>query len=364
MSRFLDMTDQHQRILDFMNSPIYKWISEEMESHKTILDAVGPINDHISHLQAITGSSVSASLALKGMNRNIAELVGTNMQERLFETREILRTITDPIKKYSNELTAPLSNISEIMGNFRDSLKQTIEIPTETQNLISSIINQSEILKNFFPESPIQNVNLNLIDFQGLGALAKRYKNIQLYFDSDGYTILDGEKYHYSEIQEGIDEILEKEKFDLNKKNWEYNLNLFIDFLRKGPKNIYLKLIYFIIIIPAFQILVSFLGSRLDKSNVPMINNLNKTQKRIILKKIEQTPLPKSSFINNYRLVNVNTLNVREDRGRKYAKIGGLHFGSLVKILYKGKDWTLISFEYKEVRLKGWVFSRYLRKLK
>lgn len=68
--------------------------------------------------------------------------------------------------------------------------------------------------------------------------------------------------------------------------------------------------------------------------------------------------------LENLRYVNATTLNVRLNPRAQAPKIGELNFGNVVNILKKDKDFTLVEWtgQDSEVKIQGWVFSRYLNK--
>lgn len=68
---------------------------------------------------------------------------------------------------------------------------------------------------------------------------------------------------------------------------------------------------------------------------------------------------------SEYRIVTTGVLNVRE-RPKKHSDIRGKLFaGDLVIIKKKKKNWSLVEYSNEETRVKiqGWAFTRYLRKI-
>ena len=68
---------------------------------------------------------------------------------------------------------------------------------------------------------------------------------------------------------------------------------------------------------------------------------------------------------SEYRIVTASKLNVRE-RPKRHSDIRGTLFaGDLVVIKKKKKNWCLVEYSNEEtgIKIQGWVFSRYLRKI-
>lgn len=71
--------------------------------------------------------------------------------------------------------------------------------------------------------------------------------------------------------------------------------------------------------------------------------------------------------LKGFRVVTANTLNVRARPARKSSPIGVLHVGHVVHVVRSSKrSWTLVEWTPPdgEARIRGWVFSRYLKKLR
>ncbi|MDF1875795.1 SH3 domain-containing protein [Sulfurimonas sp. SAG-AH-194-I05] len=75
--------------------------------------------------------------------------------------------------------------------------------------------------------------------------------------------------------------------------------------------------------------------------------------------------LSHSGVIGNYRIVSVNTLNVRKNHSTKSKIIGYTFFGEVVEIIEKKRNWCLIKRydSESETYVQGWVFTRYLGRI-
>lgn len=70
----------------------------------------------------------------------------------------------------------------------------------------------------------------------------------------------------------------------------------------------------------------------------------------------------KDSFIENFRIVNANELNVREEGSSESRIIGKLYLNQCVEVLEKISHWTKVRYVNKEkdINIVGWVYTRYL----
>jgi hypothetical protein len=100
----------------------------------------------------------------------------------------------------------------------------------------------------------------------------------------------------------------------------------------------------------------------------PMITNSKATQ--IQLKKevtrSAKLVLSYSDVVTNYRIVTADILNVRKSNSKKSKLIGYTFFGEVVEIVNKKRNWCLIKRydSESETYIQGWVFTRYLGRIR
>lgn len=70
--------------------------------------------------------------------------------------------------------------------------------------------------------------------------------------------------------------------------------------------------------------------------------------------------------LDSYRLISSKALNIRSKASRKSAILGQIYLGHIVVLVKKDKDWSLVTWSDNDsgVMIQGWVFSRYLSKLR
>ena len=107
-------------------------------------------------------------------------------------------------------------------------------------------------------------------------------------------------------------------------------------------------------------------------NNNAMINEERLKTKNIVIKKevtkeiyntVDDTLMRRDIF-NNFRFVDVDCLNVRTSDSINSRIVGKLYFGQVVKIIYKIRNWTLIEYidDSEDICIKGWVFTRYIKR--
>lgn len=72
------------------------------------------------------------------------------------------------------------------------------------------------------------------------------------------------------------------------------------------------------------------------------------------------------SLLSSYRFTTADVLNVRGHESTKSRIIGRLYFGQVVRLVTKGRKWSYVEYINEDTgsEVRGWVFSRYLRKFK
>ena len=113
--------------------------------------------------------------------------------------------------------------------------------------------------------------------------------------------------------------------------------------------------------------IVLFLATPIMQAAQESITNIiveNKT-KIIKLIKIEYQNLKlEENEQGQYRLVKTDEMMVRITNMKNSQSVGLVNFGTVAKVLYKNKSWSLIEYENdNEEIITGWVDTRYLEKL-
>jgi len=110
-------------------------------------------------------------------------------------------------------------------------------------------------------------------------------------------------------------------------------------------------------------ILISFFNPVIDKIRDQIFVNDKRTATKIIQRTIIKTEIPRN-FLAEYRFITADVLIVRLEGKRKSKIVGKLYFGQVVQLIRKNKNWSLVEWkdEDNDVFIRGWVFTRYLKK--
>jgi Bacterial SH3 domain len=87
---------------------------------------------------------------------------------------------------------------------------------------------------------------------------------------------------------------------------------------------------------------------------------------KVIAKVVSKNVVSKcpQEFLWDLRFVTTTSLIIREYPKKRSRRFGNLYFGDVVSVLQNKKGWTLIEFSSvdSQTKIRGWVYSRYLRK--
>ena len=163
-------------------------------------------------------------------------------------------------------------------------------------------------------------------------------------------------------IRENILEVNSSENIKV--EEYLFNLNEYI----VSQKNPHLLLLFQTYILP---IIIGIISAMIyDLAVKPSLEDVNiNTQKMVIKKEIVQQVkeyIPNPRVRADYRIVKADVLNVREGKSRSTKVIASLKFGEVVEIIRKEKNWCLIKRynSENETYIQGWVFTRYLERIK
>jgi hypothetical protein len=283
------------------------------------------------------------------------------MHEKFFSLKDSMRKSFESMNSKIEKFKPFLDTIQAQMAGTSEAIREAFELVGGIDKIFPKLSDQYRYLDTF--KDNLTNFSLNFahFDFPGYSSILDSFKDIEFEFRTDGYLLLNGEKYHFDDIQNEIDNLIEDEDIGIyiKEKNWENAIKKLIA-SSKTKKSDYL--ITFIIgVLSSLIASIIFYKSLEEYSSTKNISNRNT---KVIVKKIKKKSFPETIYLENVRYVSVNTLYVREKNAKKSLKIGELHIGNVVQILRKKADWSLIYYKFEDIELKGWVFSRYLKKFR
>ncbi|MBU3129709.1 hypothetical protein [Clostridium tagluense] len=118
-----------------------------------------------------------------------------------------------------------------------------------------------------------------------------------------------------------------------------------------GKKRLEMKLVRFL-----------FIFKKKSNKKIPNKKELNNFKKESI-KSIRQeldNKILQQNFLDEYRFVNSDNIEIRNDCSLKSQTICKLQLGQNIKILYKNNHWSLVEFSKNNEIIKGWIATHHL----
>jgi len=262
-----------------------------------------------------------------------------NFSNAISESFKFLR-VTNPINCLNDSILA-LQKTNILMTDLKKNFKYNFNILSSFKNIEMSV------------DSVLQHFN-NI----------PQYQNDEIQLHSDGSVSLSAYTMTQVEITDIIGNIINEafEKYD-NKLNEVTDSILKEVNSIKEPRKI--KIINLFIISILFPIVLQFLS--------PFINiyvgNIISKNKKFFRKYISNqliTQIDDDQRLNYLRIITANNIEVRSKASCKSKFITRLKFGEIVLVVNKKRDWSFIQKfnDDGDIIIQGWVFSRYLKKLK
>lgn len=276
-------------------------------------------------------------------NEKIEKIIysDSNLSESM---KGVLNSI-QPIMDYKKAINEMFDGMRLAYSSILDTVNYEVKLLNYTSELFSKIVKEnsevlSKTIKFIFEEYKLEN------------NIFSKYENYfsqinvnKININTDGTIQYEDEKITLSDekISECVDIL---KKIEGNTEYIKENTN---------PKNIILAIVIFIV-----TCIASGFFNKIGENIYDLIPSAY--EQYISKNNIENNEESKSDFIEKYRIVNANELNVREEPSSDSLLIGKLYLNECVEVIEKINYWTKIRYENKEkgISIVGWVFSRYL----
>ena len=254
------------------------------------------------------------------------------------------------ITKYLNTISGiaiPLQHLSE----------QIQSMNLSQYDLSSLIPNTSYILESIRAKS----VDISAVNFTAITDVLSNMTFEEIDIEEDGSVKYQNESYTRDDVQDIVNKALHESNILIQQSSTE--INALLTELKKYKQ----QPLYQQILINLLCGIVLFLATPIMQAAQESITNIiveNKT-KIIKLIKIEYQNLKlEENEQGQYRLVKTDEMMVRITNMKNSQSVGLVNFGTVAKVLYKNKSWSLIEYENdNEEIITGWVYTRYLEKL-
>ncbi len=274
----------------------------------------------------------------------------SNMADPLKEHRKLMASLGDPLKEHRELLASmadPLKEHRALMASMADPLK-------EFRASIAAISN------------PFKDFSTSIASIDSFKLLKDTAFDIghDLSFEPDGLITLAKQRIAVSVLQDLSYQVIHDSSLEPS-GTLEESLHNLIEEIRSQKDPVIQKLLMWFIFPLIVAVIVSFINPVVDYHVKSYLN----MDKRSLSKKIESklgASVGDRAVLKDFRYVSADILNVRYSGSQKSETIGYLYFGYAVMVIDRQKSWTLVEWNApdSEVRIMGWVFSRYLAKFK
>ncbi len=252
-----------------------------------------------------------------------------------------------------------LESISTTVETWQSSIESMSKSFYSNYNIIVNGAMKNIILK-------FAKMNQNTIDFSSLKAfnideLIPRLPDIvAIEFNKELEN-----KVNLQEVDAIVNEKIEDLKLDTQKQNANivFAINELINIVEENSsKGSLIQNITNGVLTHVIILLITFVFNSINPYT-PSNADIKYTTK--IAKQVVETINIDNNFYNEIRIVVKDGLKVRQSNKMKSRVKYYLDFGSLVKLEYKNKNWSKISYTniYTDEREFGWVLTRYIKKL-
>ncbi|MDF1763002.1 MAG: SH3 domain-containing protein [Oleibacter sp.] len=339
-----DPLKEHREMMAALGDPLKEQremmaaLGDPLKEHREMLAALGdPLKEHREIMVALSDPLKEHREMMAGLG------------DPLKEHREMLAALGDPLMEHREMIAAlgdPLKEHRKMMAAMTDPLKEFRESIAAIQN-------------------PFKDLSTAIASIDSLSLLKDIALDVghNLSFQADGRISFESKRLAISELQSLSYQVIHDSSVEPS-GSLEESLNNLIDEIRAQKDPAIQKLLMWFICPLIIAVIVSFLNPVVDYHVKSYLNE----DKRSLSKKIESKVAASvdDSVLTDFRYVSADVLNVRYSASRKTETVGYLHFGYAVIVIDRQKSWTLVEWSApeSEIRIRGWVFSRYLAKFK
>lgn len=288
----------------------------------------------------------------------------TDQYKKLYDSSNLKQSVLEIQKAYesariaaeSSAITKIINDVQSMAGGYREFF----ESPAYPKLY--------DIMKDITSDINI-SAYARTVDFShiNIANIVKEYgyiSEIPIVINSDGTISSQSMTLSIDEIRSAVDDLIQKH-IDSKTASIEALINSLI-FKISELKEPLLKRIFIGVIIAFISTLIfSFVKPQIDESIKHFSIN-----RRVIVKEIQKEArthlTTDAAFLKNFRFVSVKCLNMHANSNRKSTIVNILYFGSIVRIVEKRKNWSFVEYVDSETNkaIQGWVFTRYIEKLR
>jgi archaellum component FlaC len=359
-----DPLKAHREAMEQISNPM-KFIRESMDLINDPLKAHREAMEQISDpMKFIRESMALINDPLKA-HREAMEQISDPMKF----IRESMGLINDPLKAHREameQISDPMKFIRESMGLINDPLKAHREalaqIEDPMKDLRTSMLSVNPLKPFTDSISVFKFIKRNASKLNTLKQIVHDV-NLDIEFDEFGKISLSNEVITTVQLQRFSDDIVST--MSKGSESVENAIKSLISEVEKSNSSSIHKL--FIAYI--YPIIIMLLSAAFVPISDYYIKNKLGSDKRSMTKDLKinaKNSVSDLSILNALRYVSADMLNVRKGPSKKSEFIGILNFSYTVLLIEKNNNWSLIEWRSSDgnSQIKGWVYSRYLKKFR
>lgn len=325
----------------------------------------------------ISGNSLSELLT--NIRNSIPEVARSFTREFSEYNKMINQNVFSHIgSSYGNIASMPTAALSNLSSMHTQLLSSVPKISESYSNVLSTMMRvQNTLIEKGVLSSLTENLNrvTKSINYKLFIDVSEMIQNNREYlndafnqsFKIEGNSlIIEKERYPIEEIKSVVEQVIEESGISKVEQDLMQRLNEINKSIIKSDKN---NLKFFVLSLIAsiiIQFVFTVYGEEIKEYSSDLFKQKSKTALKKVAEASKQLPFETQIILKSYKIVSVQVLNLRMYAKQKSKKIGELYFGQLVFVKKVQKDWTLIQFVNDDdtEKIEGWVFSRYLKKIK
>lgn len=251
----------------------------------------------------------------------------------------------------------PLKSISGITMPLQ-GLSQQIQSMNLAQYDLSSLIPDTSYI---FDNIRAKNIDIATIDISAITDLLNDMTYEEIVVEENGSVKYQNAQYTRDEVQEIVNKALHESNILIQQNSTE--INALVSEVKKYQQ----QPLYQQVLINLICGIILFLATPFMQTVQDSIMNIiveNKAKVMKVIKAEYQSLVLDNKEQLHYRFVSTEKMIVRITNKKNSQPVGQVNFGTVVEVLYKNKNWTLIEYENENGKIvTGWVYNRYLEKL-
>ncbi|MEN8698409.1 SH3 domain-containing protein [Bacillus infantis] len=251
--------------------------------------------------------------------------------------RESISGITMPLQRLSEQIQS-----MNYMANY---------------DLSSLLPNISDVFDNI----RTNNIDIAMVDILAVTNLLSDISFEEIEVEENGSVKYQDAQYTRDEVQDIVNRAIHESNLRIQQNGIEIN-ELISEVKKNKQQPLYQQILInlmcgFILFLatPFMQTVDDYITKIMVQNKVKVLKVIKTEYQRLVLDNKEQL---------HYRIVSKDKMIVRITKKKNSEPVGQVKFGTVVEVLYKNKNWTLIEYKNEDEQIvTGWVYTRYLEKL-